>query len=1123
MIKTLQSVIQRNKNGLFLLDLPTGFGKTTAVVEIIKDFIRGNPIYKGVKRIFFVTNLITNLPYGELIKQLDEQEKSVCFQAKATIDYVLENFLKTHIDNAEVLHSKQYINLKSEIESYHELKKSLVDNVESNFKPIKGLEILKQKISTDTEPAFRKFIKTSFIYNKSIADRKRFISENAWLRYLYPICDIENYKVIFLTTKKFISPIDTFRRLPFYAYNDDITKDSLVFVDEFDSTKNVVLDQVVEDGLKNRIDIVSLFLDLHYALQHTSIPQRMLNTTDYNKEKVAEGKWYTTEQHFDFWRKRFDEKYNEHELTLLMKSVNFTYDKAFLFDDGKYFNIVKDNSRKFIYASSDAKERILALRGMDYSPNLKPINKIIRDLENCIDGFTKSMFYIYNNYLYYKNAGKSSIEIKYTPEEAIYTVLDLLNLGEEHKEYLFNKILTSEYIFEKPTQYVEMRKGFNYTVIEDSNYHDMKSIVRSYYFPTTPEDVFIKLSQHALVVGISATAKVKTCIGNYDLKYLRSELKDKFIETNKIDEQRMADDFSSIVNKLDGQYKIKVQIVDDFGLFSDREKCARLITDLFIGENFTKYSQLLENQKTDFYYYLMELKLALMYKYICENNIKSFIAFLNRRPTPNGKLDSQRLDGLFEDLCLQNGYEKIRHEVLTSQNFDITFRSIQKDLEQGKPVFVITTYQTVGTGKNIQYNISKATEDSVIYDPTDTRVKKDFEGIYLATPTNLIQRLSFESENKYDDLSKFLFHQEYLYKNKYLTYPQMKSNIVYGFKQIFYGINSAHYTKNGDIYFNTLRVAIQAVGRICRCRHKNKLIYIYADKELVERVQRACDIERPKLLNKEFSEILDLKVSNSVLPAKLKEYSQQSKDTYTSIKKKSCVLRSSKNAIWDWQDLREFVLKNPTTSNPGKYKDYYFEFDAKYSGYSYKQNNRYDIVELLMDTRYDMHQVSEQECDLPTILSIDCVEKMFEEKRYAKIFKKEKYIMSPSLFKQVYLGVLGEVVGKCILESGLGLDLENLDDLTFYEYFDYKIGNIYFDFKHWHLYEANNDLQVKKVENKLAKIKGAKCFVINLVKRNDAPAKINIGETVIQIPYLIDGNEGTVNSEAIELIENLLG
>lgn len=130
--------------------------------------------------------------------------------------------------------------------------------------------------------------------------------------------------------------------------------------------------------------------------------------------------------------------------------------------------------------------------------------------------------------------------------------------------------------------------------------------------------------------------------------------------------------------------------------------------------------------------------------------------------------------------------------------------------------------------------------------------------------------------------------------------------------------------------------------------------------------------------------------------------------------------------------------------------------------------------------------------------------------------------MSPSLFRQVYLGALGEVAGKAILEAELGFELSDIDEIGFYELFDYKLGNFYFDFKHWNAFIKDNDKYVKKVEGKLKKVKGAKCFVINLLKRTDARPKVNIGETVVQIPYLIDGEKETINEEAIDYISQML-
>ena len=181
---TLEKIINKNNNGLFLLDSPTGFGKTTTVVDLIRRFLRSDDIFAKVKRIFFVTNLITNLPYFDLSEQLTEGEKELCFQAKATNEYVIEKLLSANITNTEVKSSKEYKNLKDEIEAYYSLKNLIESQGNNNERLRNSLKIAEQKISSDTEPAFRRYIKAKFFFNKSIPDRNKFIKENGWLTYL---------------------------------------------------------------------------------------------------------------------------------------------------------------------------------------------------------------------------------------------------------------------------------------------------------------------------------------------------------------------------------------------------------------------------------------------------------------------------------------------------------------------------------------------------------------------------------------------------------------------------------------------------------------------------------------------------------------------------------------------------------------------------------------------------------------------------------------------------------------------------------------------------------------------------------------------------------------------------
>ena len=124
-------------------------------------------------------------------------------------------------------------------------------------------------------------------------------------------------------------------------------------------------------------------------------------------------------------------------------------------------------------------------------------------------------------------------------------------------------------------------------------------------------------------------------------------------------------------------------------------------------------------------------------------------------------------------------------------------------------------------------------------------------------------------EDKYDDLARFLYQQEYLYKRNYLTYPEMRNNIANGFRKTFFSEKAPLYYKNGDVYLHTLKIAIQAIGRICRCRSKNKDIYVLADRELIWNVQEACKTQCP-----EMKALVRCEPNKKLMEYLLKEYSR---------------------------------------------------------------------------------------------------------------------------------------------------------------------------------------------------------------------------------------------------------
>ena len=257
----------------------------------------------------------------------------------------------------------------------------------------------------------------------------------------------------------------------------------------------------------------------------------------------------------------------------------------------------------------------------------------------------------------------------------------------------------------------------------------------------------------------------------------------------------------------------------------------------------------------------------------------------------------------------------------------------------------------------------------------------------------------------------------------------------------------------------------------------------------------------------------------------IEKYSLQSKKTYFSITKAAYQVRYSQNNVDQWKQLREFVLQYPTADYVlPKYSDYYFEFSDKYSGYSYRYGEKFSILDIKMDTRYlDMEQVSEQACDLPIILGVrKYLVDFFKEKKYATTFKKGRFIMNPSLFRQVYLGAIGEVVGREILQRETGCDLEELDDVSFYEFFDYKYNNIYFDFKHWKWNMQVEESPMRaKVLKKLDAVGGKKAFIVNLFSDGVSKPTCSNDGRIIEVPGILLPT-GQLDQPALDYIRRFL-
>ena len=153
-------------------------------------------------------------------------------------------------------------------------------------------------------------------------------------------------------------------------------------------------------------------------------------------------------------------------------------------------------------------------------------------------------------------------------------------------------------------------------------------------------------------------------------------------------------------------------------------------------------------------------------------------------------------------------------------------------------------------------------------------------------------------------------------------------------------------------------------------------------------------------------------------------------------------------------------------------------------------------------------------------MSIPELKDFFVKKSWATHFEKNDYIMSPTLFNNIYKGALGEVVGRYLFWWVLKLKMEEISDPELFELFDYKVSNlpIYVDFKNWHETTVFNDEEMlNKIEDKAIKC-GCKCVIIvNIVSEKEW--KIHHiernGLTIVEIPSLLTGKASlSHNNEA---------
>lgn len=1127
-------------NGLMLLELPTGFGKTYNVCEYVYDFLMGN-IENAPSRIFYLTPLKKNVQdvWLDIRKKFAKEHKEELFDAnvllmKRNAEAVIEHLLDNNPTD-EFTKLESYRVLRKKVEAYHRHVGD--DGVENE-----DARDIAQQIEDEYERKFRRDVELIISkwrdargYEKRLSKIKK---EYPWLLGIYPAMLTKKRKVIITTVDKFFYGNNPIIDKHYRFVVNSITDKALIFIDESDSAKQRLLSSMIEECTEYKLDLLHLVRSIHHAMNDDRV------SSDLFKQLPCENPDHTTKSSFEKLKKVFQSVYDEHNLEYQFKFDNTESDQFFLFHDystmtiidkkgGKMVSIKKDDNRGLNLLSTDGDEE-------------NSFVKFIADIHGAINYFVTFCNIAAKNYMAWKNDG--DILEKMEIEDAITTVLNCFNLAEPEIKTLARIVINN---FRTPKldikqgilNYDLYQDGFQYYGFENDTSHDINTRIVLSFLNDTPEKFLLTLAKRAYVVCLSATAEAQTVTGNFDIRYIRDNLGQSFysLPMGKVDELKaFYEKERSKQHKIDlNVFKIENNESPESSVFEGGylEQFASQIAPYSMTEEPGENGKFRTNrfcrmaQAIKAFVQNREAKVLLV---VANMNLRTYSDNIYRFDNVQCVVDlAAREAGLAES-------EKPTIISMASSDFEQKKGEYLCSMINGHRVILMTSYPTASTGQNLQYEME-----------LDGEFKQfDIDTIYLENPRNLLTRINNGSEES--DVLRFVYQTLALRSSGEISARKAAFIIENALKNK--GRSADDVFEDSSIYgadsvnFHAVSFLKQAIGRINRTTNKGNT-RIYLDGEIYEKVHFSG--EEARMQTADFLEVVkqsnpEVK-PNSPYLKKLNRALSCCMSTQSEINK----LMNRTNGSWAlvnmeaWNEIRDFVLKHPTISGQElsahpEMRDLYLEAGdgnlCRISSYYAKvaENNPegFDRLSYLPKPEENYIRFDSNMCGLDELMKVAYIRQYFLSNGYATEFKPDDFILIPNILRNIYMGALGEAAGKCVFDGIIKHKIVEITDPTKFEKFDFQLEadrDIYIDFKNWNrLTLVNGEEHEKKCSEKLDSIDGKRLFVINMFSgAKDRPYVSKFDKRIIVIPRLVSKNPRTgvysTDNEMCGLIDTALG
>ncbi|WP_445634854.1 Helicase/UvrB N-terminal domain-containing protein [Nostoc sp. DSM 114161] len=979
MEEILNQYCKQHNPGLLLLSMPTGSGKTYNVLKFIhsnyKEFV------KQERKILFITNLKKNLPTDELKKLFIENGDEEDFEKyfifiDSNVNTVINKLLEIDNQIPEQFKNEIYLELKKDIE----LLKN--EQLPSSFKDKIEIDIRK-----NVEPAFRNIIQKTLTKNFQTKKARLLAIKNnqdyKWIGELYPAVFTDEKTILFLSIDKFVAQNSTLVEPSYYFY-ERLINESVIFIDEFDTTKDAVLKNIIQSGLRHRVDLIDLFLNIHNHLMQTECPEVLVQESKWRKKKSSGKNWLSLREQIESLREKAKYIFNKYKLQHICKSHEefSTKERNFLFYDYKFHNVLARNQRVEIIGDIDSRTNWIKAFNIKHQKSGIDIQELLSSITGYLSYFQVGVKYLANNYRRLKEEDKGGKET-FPLKLAIQTVLNNFHLKDV--EFLTNRILEDDLPYGLQPYQGSIQShnfydtGFRYYDIVDSDEHDTLSKIYMFNFSRTPESFLAGVCSKAFVVGISATAGLYTNIGNYDLEYLKSRLGDSFIRIkddalvklkNLYNEATQGYDKVSIKTQFIGTDSQEQAIKQLEELLNDREAAQDLWNTLL----HTITDEKEESIKFAFCRYVRALT---AWQYFLDHpDCHAFLCLFNKLPKPSDPKFDLHILHKYAELLLETHQNNIDSSVadtffvLSGNNFDVNKEKLINELKDNKRRFIISAYQTIGVGQNLQFPIPFGIEPIHI-NSFRKHSNMDINGIYLDNPTNILVNI-FENNIDNDKFIKYIFQLEFIRENGDFSLNQFKSKLDEAFYRY---INRYKPRRNAEDFINPYntnaysrylnKIIIQALGRICRTNMKAPTIHILADASIRKHLI-GFSLPEDVIPIREYTALFESagespNQSEDLIEAQNRA-SHKSNQTATYIRRQLSTPWTNQS-VKKWQELREQVLYQPAIATVSEcninWSNIYLHLPNPDNSYYFSHENDYDDIEVFFTDDYGKREVKE--------------------------------------------------------------------------------------------------------------------------------------------------------------------